>query len=101
MSRMVKKSKKKTRRKFSSSFKNEICSLIESGRKTSGEICREHDLYDTQVYRWLKLYREERASGLNETEIEELHRMRKELKELKKENEFLKSAAAYFAKESK
>lgn len=39
------------------------------------------------------------ASGLSTDEIEELRRLRRENKELKRANEILKSASAFFAKE--
>ena len=41
----------------------------------------------------------ERARQLEE--MEELRRLQKEVEELRKENDFLKKAAAFFAKENK
>lgn len=40
----------------------------------------------------------EKAKAL--ADMEELHRLRREVEELRKENDFLKKAAAFFAKES-
>lgn len=50
---------------------------------------------------WFKQARRDtgEAAGLSTDEIEELRRLRRENKELKRANEILKSASAFFAKE--
>ena len=52
---------------------------------------------------WVKKFRESGElppEGEPVAEADEMRRLRKELKELRMENEILKKAAAYFAKES-
>ena len=42
------------RRKFTTEFKNETVKLIRESNRSVGEICRELDLTETAVRRWLK-----------------------------------------------
>jgi len=55
------------------------------------------------IRKWVKKFRESGdlpPEGEAVAEADEMRRLRKELKELRLENEILKKAAAYFAKES-
>ena len=92
----------KTRRKFTPEFKAEVIQLVLSGQKTVPEICKEQDLYDSSVYNWVRQAKIDGGLGpagaLTTAEKEELTALRRENRELKRERDFLKSAAAYFAK---
>lgn len=96
---------KQKRRKFSKEFKAEIVELVLSGKLTVPEICRKHDLIDSNVYNWVKQGKIDRGQGpagaLTTAEKEELSALRRENRELKRERDFLHSAAAYFAKATK
>ena len=92
-----------TRRKFTLEFKTEAAHrVIDSGRSVS-EVARELAIGQDALYRWV---RDERrrleaasASGdllLTPAERQELLRLRRELSELRKDNEFLGKVAAYF-----
>ena len=51
------------RRRFSPEFKAEVIQLVLSGRKTVPEICKEHDLYDSSVYNWVRQARIDSGRG--------------------------------------
>lgn len=84
-------------------FKRMIVRLyLEEGR-TIKSLNEEYKLGDGTVRKWVRMFREECETNpeLKETKdiYEENRRLRKELEEMKKENLFLKKAAAFFAKE--
>ena len=97
--------KKQTRRQFTKEYKAEVVALIRARDKSVGAVCRELDLTETAVRRWLK--QAEVDSGLGPTgalttaEREELSEFRKKVRTLEMEREILKKATAFFAKESK
>lgn len=95
----------KKRRKFTPEFKAEVVKLVLDGRKTVSEICRQHGLYDSAVYNWVRQAKVDAGKGpagaLRTDEKEELARLRKENRELCRERDFLKDAAAYFARAKK
>ena len=75
---------------------------MEEGR-TIASVNQEFQLGEGTVRSWIKQFQEECETNpeLNATKdlYEENRKLRKELEELKKENLFLKKAAAFFAKE--
>ena len=75
---------------------------LEEGRSIKS-LTAEYNLGRGTLTYWLKKYREECENDpikQNESiSFEETKRLRKEIAELKKENDFLKKAAAFFAKE--
>ena len=98
---MSKKSKR-----YDPAYKLEICKSVESGTATVAELSRETGISENTSYIWMKRYRENRTrpfvgSGHVLPENEEIVRLRRENKDLKEENDILKLAAAYFAKNQK
>ncbi len=89
------------RRQFSREFKEEAVRLwAESGRPLA-QIARELTVRTEQLRRWrrqLGTVKPDRAMG---SEAEELRRLRRELEITRQERDFLKKAAAFFAKESR
>ncbi|OMF02630.1 transposase [Paenibacillus sp. FSL H7-0331] len=85
----------KQRRTFTDEFKSQMVQLYESG-KTRANIAREYDLSATALDRWIK---QSQTSGsfsekANRTpEENELLALRKEIQQLKMENDILKQAA--------
>ena len=75
---------------------------MEKGR-TIASVNQEFQLGEGTVRSWIRQFQEECETNpeLNTTKdlYEENRKLRKELEELKKENLFLKKAAAFFAKE--
>ena len=93
-------------KRYDPAYKLEICKSVESGVATVPELSRETGISENTLYIWMKRYRENRSkpfvgSGHILPENEEMVNLRREVKDLREENEILKKAAAYFAKNQK
>lgn len=75
---------------------------IQDGR-TIASLAAEYVISRATVSNWIRAYREEcqtNEAAKSEMELmEEVRQLRKKLAEAEKENDFLKKAAAFFAKE--
>ncbi len=91
----------KTKRRFTSEFKTQAVELLRASGKSASEVARELGISTAALCRWLKLADEAAARPVETSQAEELKRLRKELEVVKMERDFLKKAAAFFAKESK
>ena len=91
----------RARRTFSAAFKAETVELIRSSGKTIGQVCRDLDLTETAVRRWVQQAEIDagKRPGLTTAERAELAELRRENRVLREEREILKKAAAFFAKE--
>jgi len=101
--------KKRTRRRYSPEFKMETLRLVASGRKQS-EVARELGINESLIREWRKqaqiregLPPEEvfPGNGKQTRQDEEIRRLKHEVEQLRMERDFLKKAAAYFAKEDR
>lgn len=96
---------KRERRSFTKEYKAEVVDLVRNSGKSVGTICRELDLTETAVRRWVKQADvddgEGPAGALTTAERKELGQLRRENRDLRMEREILKKATAFFAKESK
>jgi len=92
----------RARRTFTAEFKAETVELIRSSGKTIGEVCRDLDLAETAVRRWVQQAEIDagKRPGLATAERAELAELRRENRILREEREILKKAAAFFAKET-
>jgi len=93
-------------KKYDPAYKLEVCKTVDSGTATVPEMSRETGISENTLYIWMKRYRANRdkpfvGSGHILPENEELVRLRRECRDLREENEILKKAAAYFAKNQK
>lgn len=92
-----------TNKKYEPEFKRKIARLYLEGGRTIESINKEYHLGDGTVRIWARKYQEECANSPSAKEeldtLAEIRRLKKELEEAKKENQFLKKAAAFFAKE--
>ena len=90
------------RRSFTPEFKAHTVELVRTSGKSVGEICRDLDLTETAVRRWVAQTDIDagRRDGLTTAEREELSRLRRENRVLREEREILRKAAAFFAKET-
>ena len=98
------KIKRRARRSFTDDFKAEAVALVESSGKSIGRVARDLDLSETALRAWVDTVtagRGEKAAALEGGERAELKHLREENRVLRMEREFLKKAAAFFAKESK
>ena len=75
---------------------------IQDGR-TIASLAAEYGVSTASISNWVRTYREEcQTNNATKSEYElmqEVHKLRQELAEAKKENDLLKKAAAFFAKE--
>ena len=90
------------RRSFTPEFKAHTVELVRTSGKSVGEVCRDLDLTETAVRRWVAQTDIDagRRDGLTSAEREELSRLRRENRVLREEREILRKAAAFFAKET-
>ena len=98
------------RRQFTREFKLEAVRLISSGERKLEELARDLGVRPDILRGWRK--QAEGRAGLKKDDVfpgngkltskdEELRALRRELEEVKQERDFLKKAAAYFAKGSR
>jgi transposase len=97
--------KRKSYKPYSREFKLEAIRLADSGEKTSSQVARELGLRPNQIWKWKQQIEREAASGgpakRGRPADDEFARLRRENTRLKEENEILKKAAIYFAREPK
>lgn len=87
-------------------FKREAVRLMESIDKPVAQLARELGINRNQLYKWQKEIQTKGADafgkpGPKATAANELARLKRENKRLQEENEILKKADAYFAREPK
>lgn len=92
----------KARRNFNADFKLNICKSIREQGLTITQICRDNDLGQTAVHRWLKLYDAEMTGqagiGLPLTpEQRRIRELEQDNKRLRIDNDILAKATAFFA----
>lgn len=92
----------RARRRFTVEFKAETVELVRSSGKTIGQVCRDLDLTETAVRRWVQQAEVDagKRPGLTTAERAELAELRRENRILREEREILKKAAAFFARET-
>lgn len=98
--------KKRTRRAFDAAFKLQVVQMIRDQGLSVGQVCRDMDLVESAVRRWVEQFDEEAAGrpGLGKPLTAEQQRIRQleaENRQLKSDNEILKNASAFFARELK
>jgi transposase len=94
---------KRKRRKFTKEQKADAVRLVRVSGEPIARIARELDIGENSLRNWVKQADIDDGKGppgaLTSEELAELRRLRKENRTLKMERDFLKKAAAYFAKE--
>lgn len=89
-------------RKFSPEFRNEAVRLVIDSSRPIAKVARELGVNEGTLGNWVNVYRSEHADDeppLTPAERIQLAEAQRELRELRMENEFLKKAAAYFARD--
>ena len=91
------------RRKYSEEFKREAVGLTRQAGVTVSQVARDIGVSAGQLYRWRrKLEGEGKAfPGSGVARDKELLALKRELAKVKRERDFFRDAAAYFASESK
>ena len=96
--------KPKRYKRYSSEFKKEAIRRATEEGITDKAVCDELGVSTRQFRRWrdeLHLLGNEAFPGKGQSRNEEVTALKRELAQIKKERDFLKEAAAYFARESK
>ena len=92
------------RREYDADFKLQVVKMVkEQGIKVS-QVCKDMQLGETAVRRWLMQYQAELSgqSGIGKPLTPEQQRIRQleaEVKQLRQDNDLLKKASAFFARE--
>jgi len=101
---MAKRKTRRERRTFNDEFKQQVLELVRVGDKSISQICRDLDLTESSVRKWIHADKTTNGimtqNSLSETDQQELERLRIDNKRLKMERDILKKATAFFAKES-
>ncbi len=93
------------RRTFTKEYKAEVVQLIRTTGKTVGQVAKELDLTETAVRAWVRSAeideKRDPNGPLTSEERAEVARLRRELKTVTMERDFLRKAAAFFARSGK
>lgn len=92
------------RRKYASEFKHEAVGMLQSPGVTIAQVASELGIGANMLGRWRRELRgsgPQAFQGNGKPRDEELATLRRELARVKRERDFLKEAAAFFARESK
>ena len=91
--------------KYSDELGAQVVREIVEKDRTIASVAASYDLPAQTVGNWVGRYRRDHSTARNEEELRsesaEIRRLRAELRNARMENEFLKKAAAYFAREQK
>ncbi|WP_218573544.1 transposase [Rheinheimera lutimaris] len=92
---------------YSEEFRREAVRLSDLPDKTATSVAQELGIHPNQIYNWRAQFNrlsDKQFNSLNgvdysKDESDKIRQLKRELDTLKKENEFLKKAAAYFARQ--
>lgn len=93
-------------RKFDVSFKLEVVKMIKDQDLSVAQVCRDMGLGETAVRRWVQQYEAEQLGGGGigkplTTEQQRIRQLEQQVRELKMDNDILKKATVFFARELK
>ena len=90
-------------RPYPSEFRREAVSLVKVSGRSVREVAAELGVSAESLRIWIRqdqLDRGERDDGLTSDQVDELRRLRKQVRELEQEREILKRAVTFFARET-
>ena len=93
------------RQHYTEEFKRHAVELLDKRDQPVTELARELGLRVNQIYKWREAIQKKGDQAFKgpgrpkNDELSEISRLKQELKRVKEENEILKKAAAYFAKD--
>ncbi len=95
---------RRQRRTFTAEQKQEAVRLVQTSGRSAYQVARDLDLSESALRRWVKQAEIDAGDGppgaLTTEELAELRALRRENRRLRMERDFLKKAAAFFAKEN-
>jgi len=98
-------SERRSRRRYSDEYKSEAVRLANDSGKPVRQVARDLGVNANVLHRWMREERDAAAAGKTrgavKAEQEEIVRLRRELSRVTQERDFLRRAAAFFAKEHK
>lgn len=94
------------RRTFDAAFKLQVVQMIRDQGISVAQVCRDMNLVDIAVRRWLGQYTAEQAGGAGvgkplTAEQQRIRQLEVENRRLREDNDLLKKASAFFAREMK
>jgi transposase len=94
------------RQRFTPEYKLEAVRLSNEGTRTIAAVAADLGIPANQLHRWRRQHAERGlaafpGNGTVNSHDEELHRLRRELRQVTEERDFLKKATAFFAKTSR
>jgi transposase len=96
---------RRKRRKFTPEYKAEVVKLVQTSGKSIGQVSSELELTETAVREWVKRAaideKKDPNGPLTSDERSEVTRLRRELRTVTMERDFLRKAAAFFARSGK
>lgn len=96
---------RRKRRKFTPEYKAEVVKLVQTSGKSIGQLATELELTETAVRAWVKRAaideKKDPNGPLTSDERAEVTRLRRELRTVTMERDFLRKAAAFFARSGK
>ena len=103
---MTKKRKNKYNH-YTEDFRREAVRRSEDPNTSATEVAKELGIHPGQIYNWRRQYKrlsEKQFNSMNgvdysHQESEDVRKLKRQIADLKEENEFLKKATAYFSKE--
>lgn len=81
-------------KKYDIDFKKMIVSLYQNGEKVK-DLTSEYGISDKNIYAWIKLYAEDKQTGISQ---DEYLKLKKNYQKIQEENEILKKVLTIFAK---
>ena len=87
---------------YAPEYRRQMVELVRAGR-TAKELAREFECSASAIRNWVRQAdRDEgrREDGLTSSELEELRRLRRELRRVREERDILAKATAWFARET-
>lgn len=98
---------RKTYKTYTREFKLEAVRLMESSNRPAAEVAMELGLRRNQLYKWKEQLEKKGEAAFRgvgrprNDSLSELAQLKRENEQLREENEILKKAAAYFARDLK
>jgi transposase len=94
------------RRTFDAAFKLQVVQMIRDQGMSVTQVCRDMNLVDSAVRRWLGQYATEQIGGSSmgkplTAEQQRIRQLEVENRRLREDNDLLKKASAFFARELK
>ena len=88
-------------RKFSAEYRDEAVKMVIDTSRPVAEVARDLGVNESTLSNWVSIYRREHPASeeLTLSDRARLKELEKENRELRLEREFLKKAAAFFARE--